>query len=372
MEGIEIRHTTRCATRAGRRCNCSPRYRAHVWSEREGKRVRKSFRTLAEAKAWRIDARAAVRAGLLRAPSPRTIEDAALAWLDGAQVGAIRNRSGGPYTPSAIRGYEQALRLRVLPAFEALRISDVDRGDVQGLVDQLMRDGHDASTIRSTLLPLRVLFRRALVRGEVGVNPAIGIELPAVRGTRDRIASPDEAALLLGALSRDRALWATGVYAGLRLGELRALTWECVDLERRIIRVEWSWDPQEGRIAPKSRAGLRVVSLPDVLLGLLAPVRATPDALVFGRRPDVPFDPRSVNDRAYRAWRAAGLQRITLHECRHTYASFMIAARVNAKALSTYMGHSSVTIMLDRYGHLMPGNEAEAAGLLDAYLRAAA
>jgi integrase len=46
----------------------------------------------------------------------------------------------------------------------------------------------------------------------------------------------------------------------------------------------------------------------------------------------------------------------------------MIAAGVNAKALSTYMGHGSITITFDRYGHLMPGNEAEAANLLDAYL----
>jgi integrase len=59
-----------------------------------------------------------------------------------------------------------------------------------------------------------------------------------------------------------------------------------------------------------------------------------------------------------------------LHECRHTFASLMIDAGVNAKALSTYMDHSSITITLDRYGHLFPGNEDEAAELLDAYLEA--
>ena len=64
------------------------------------------------------------------------------------------------------------------------------------------------------------------------------------------------------------------------------------------------------------------------------------------------------------------LERITLHECRHTYASLMIAAGVNAKALSVFMGHSNISITLDRYGHLMPGTEAEAATLLDAYLAA--
>ncbi len=65
---------------------------------------------------------------------------------------------------------------------------------------------------------------------------------------------------------------------------------------------------------------------------------------------------------------AAGLEPIGLHECRHTYAAHMIAAGVNAKALQTYMGHSSITITLDRYGHLMPGSEKEAAGMLGAYL----
>ena len=73
--------------------------------------------------------------------------------------------------------------------------------------------------------------------------------------------------------------------------------------------------------------------------------------------------------RADKAWEAAGLAtRLRLHQARHTYASFMIAAGVNAKALSSYMGHSSITVTLDRYGHLMPGSEREAAKMLDAYL----
>ena len=63
-------------------------------------------------------------------------------------------------------------------------------------------------------------------------------------------------------------------------------------------------------------------------------------------------------------------KRITPHECRHTYASLSIAAGVNAKALSTYMGHANIKITLDLYGHLFPGNEGEAAALLDTYLDA--
>jgi len=80
------------------------------------------------------------------------------------------------------------------------------------------------------------------------------------------------------------------------------------------------------------------------------------------------FASGAATRRAREAWAGRGLDSIGLHDCRHTYASFMIAAGVNAKALSTYMGHSSNTITLDRYGHLMPGSEAEAAGLLEVYL----
>ena len=92
------------------------------------------------------------------------------------------------------------------------------------------------------------------------------------------------------------------------------------------------------------------------------------DALVFGRAAGRPFCSEALVKRARSTWKVRGLEPIGLHECRHTYAAFMIAAGVNAKALSTYMGHSSITITLDRYGHLMPGNEEEAAEMLAGYL----
>ena len=72
--------------------------------------------------------------------------------------------AGDPYKPSAIRGYEE-LRLRLLPDLGGAKLSEIRRADVQALVDRLMAAGHGASTIRNTLLPQRVIFRRAVVRG---------------------------------------------------------------------------------------------------------------------------------------------------------------------------------------------------------------
>ena len=94
------------------------------------------------------------------------------------------------------------------------------------------------------------------------------------------------------------------------------------------------------------------------------------DGHIFRSQRGGPFNPRGVADRVKAPWVERGLERLTMHECRHTYASLMIAAGVNAKALSTYMGHASITVTFDRYGHLMRGNEAEAAFLLDEYLGA--
>jgi integrase len=224
-------------------------------------------------------------------------------------------------------------------------------------------------------MPLRAIYRHALALDEVVVNPTTGVQLPAVRGRRERIASPTEAAQLIAALPKqDRAVWATALYAGLRSGELQALADELVDLDKNLIRVEWSWDPKAGRVAPKSRAGRRTVPVAQGLrLHLLEHqlARGRRGGLFFGRQDDKPFSNKTVSQRAERAWRAAGLEPIGLHDCRHTFASLMIAAGVNAKALSAFMGHASITMTLDRYGHLFPGSEDEAAGLLDAYLERA-
>jgi hypothetical protein len=125
--GIQVRHRTGCATYEGKHCNCKPTYRAEVWSPRDEKKIRKTFSSLAEAQAWRADASGELRRGALRAPIGVTLAQAAEAWLAGAGDGSIRNRSGDVYKPSAVRGYEQALRIRVLPALGKARLADIQR-----------------------------------------------------------------------------------------------------------------------------------------------------------------------------------------------------------------------------------------------------
>jgi integrase len=346
-----------------------------VWSPGDRKPIRKTFASLKEARVWRQESQATLRKATMRAASPLTLNEAAQDWLTAAQTGLVRTRSGDPYKPSAVRAYRRALQHRLLPTLGSKRLTAISPLMLQDIADALSAKGLSASSVRNTILPLRAIYRRAHSRGEVALNPTLKLSLPAVRGRRDRIAAPAEATALLDALPpTERAIYATALYAGLRLGELQALTWNQIDLERNLINVEQSWDRQSGFVAPKSRCGSRRVPITAGLRRELLNHRLRQGkgghGFLFPNHHDTgPFNPSTITLHAKAAWAAAGLTPIGLHECRHSYAAYMIAAGINTKALSTYMGHASITITLDRYGHLLPGNEHEAARLLDQWLQ---
>ena len=182
--------------------------------------------------------------------------------------------------------------------------------------------------------------------------------------------------------SDDQGLWATAFYAGLRRGELQALRGSDIDLKRSEVHLQRSWDQEEGPIPPKSKAGTRTVPLLAVLRPYLMDAAGSPE-LIFGRGPDQPFDPKTLGDRAKRSWNQANesegekgdlreaLRPMTLHECRHTFASLLIDAEVNPKAIQEFMGHATIEETFTRYGHLMPDARDQARELVDAYLASA-
>lgn len=369
-------HKKACASRARGVCDCDPT---------KGAKVRKTFPTLAAAKTWRRDAAPQAAKGAFGATSKATLREAADVWLEGAKRNEILTRSGRPYKPSALRGYEADLRLHVLDDLGAVRLVDLRRRDLQTLVDRLVGRGCSGSKVRNVLMPVRAICRHALERDELLTNPTSNLRLPAVGGRRERIASPTEAAeLLTGLFENDQALWATAFYGGLRLGELRALAVEHVDLKANRIRVSRALDALGGFIEPKSAKGTRDVPIPGVLRKYLAAEIARTGRrgtdLVFGRAPAAPFTPTHVRERATKAWEAENAERrerqmpelepIGLHECRHTYVSLMHAAGVSLEEIGDYVGHSS-TYMTDRYRHLLPGSGSEAAAKLDKFLGAA-
>jgi integrase len=375
--GIVERHSRSCPSRSGGSCRkpCDPSLEAWVYSPRDQRKIRRTFRgkgALAAAKGWRADALSAQRRGTLTTPSRVTVEEAALQWLEQARAREILKPDGSRYKPSVLRAYQADLDRHVLPTLGMLRLSNLHRRDVQRLVDRLVGSGLSGSRVRGIVMPLRAVCRRAMRTDALAVNPTANLELPAAAGTRERVASAEEAAVLLADLpAEDRALWATAVYAGLRRGELRGLRWEDVDDDVAVIHVRRGWDEQEGEIEPKSRKGTRRVPVVAPLRLLLLEHKARTGRrgsdLVFGRTASEPFTPTWVRKRARRAWQAAGVEPIGLHECRHSFVSLMHDAGLSLERIGDYVGHCSA-YMTDRYRHLLDGHEQEAADVLDAYL----
>lgn len=372
-------------------------YQAKVWDKdlpaTEKRRTAGGYRvgtfpTPAAAKAWKRDTETALANGRLAAPSSRTTRDACDEWLRKAKAGELLKPDGKPYKPSVLRTYEHDLTTHIIPTLGHIKLTKLARRDVQQMIDTLVGSKKlSGSKIRNIVMPLRAVCRRELRADNLIVNPTTNLELPPPAGIRKRAASPDEAQQLLDALTDPlvKIVYALAFFTGMRRGELRALRICDVDLDHNIISVVRSWDDKEGVIDPKSAAGTRTIPIAAPLRLLLLehlarlPWSGDPEGLLLGRAPSVPFTPTHTSDLAEKAWKADNLRReeqerplinpICLHECRHTFVSFWVAAGFSLEEIAPYAGHTAAS-MVARYAHLLPGHEAAAGERFDAYLAA--
>jgi integrase len=359
-KGIARRHSKHCTKRPV--CECPDSYEPWVWDPRAGRKRRGPLTPrLSVAKAWRRDALADVARGEIR--TPRTTPRLAVALdalIDAMRAETALTRSGTPYAAGTIRTYETAVRKVWKPQLGHLRIHEIVRADAQGVVDLMRADPkRGASYVHGSCDPMRVLYRRAIRAGLVTLNPMDNLELPAIRRkTIDVSAVEDPEAVLAIVPEGDRALWAASLYSTLRRGELRALRWDDIDLNRGVIHVSRSWDDYEGAKPTKTEAGERddllVAELRAELIRHKLATGRSGSALVFGRTETVPFATSSVWTRAVKAFDAAGIPRARLHLGRHGTITTMIGAGFDANAVKQYAGHSSIVTTYDVYGHLFP------------------
>ena len=235
-----------------------------------------------------------------------------------------------------------------------MKLSAVTRNHVQDIVNQLMATSAAPSTVRNAILPLRAIYRRAHQRDDVATNPTS--DSPCQPSTSPETTSPaptKQPNSSPASTSRPGAVGDHYTQASPRRATRLALV--NIDLEHDLIRVERSGIASSARSNPRPRPP------PPPLAQTLRRHLVThhlhqppnPLDLVYTTPTGNPFNPTATINRPRTAWNR-GLTPINLHECRHTYASFMIAAGINPKALSAYMGGAGITITLDRYGHLFP------------------
>ena len=261
----------------------------------------------------------------------------------------------------------------MLPAIGRIRLSDVRRADVQAIADGMTAAGLSASTVHNAINPLRAIYRRAIRRDEfTGVDPTKGLELRRPEGRRDRIAAPEEAEALLAALPEsERALGRPRSTLGFDAAS-------CVRCGRATLTCppELSASSADGTTRRASRAS-RVPPRNGACRSSTCSRRSSPRTC-FERhaRATTSSSARPTRRPSSRCGARPGAQGVggggprsdRLHEARHTCASLMIAAGVNPKTLSAIMGHATIAMTFDTYGHLMPGGLDEAAAATNAYL----
>lgn len=275
-------------------------------------------------------------------------------------------------------------RSRIKPRFAHIQLTAIDHMMIQRWVNEMTAEKLMPSYISATRKQLGKILQAALLARMIGYDPMPrnSVKTPqveydeAVFMTADQV--HDLAAAMRATAPRYEALVWIGCYCGLRIGELAGLSWADIDTTRKLLTVGRSVGYVAGHglveKAPKSRAGRRVVPIPQLVVDRIEAHRAQfggaalPDDRVFtSPKKAGPFRPTDFRNRFWaKAITTAKLDpKPTPHDMRHTAVSIWIAKGASDIQIARWAGHTSVSFTKDRYGHLFPDNADDVMGRLD-------
>ncbi len=274
--------------------------------------------------------------------------------------------------PKTLSGYESLLRSRVLPQLGTMRLNKVSPAVVDEWVASMVDDGLSPSRIRQAHQLLGAMLRLAVRRGLISSDPTDGTELPAAVLREQRFLTAAELSAVASAMP-DRlqaAVWTLGL-AGLRFGEMAALERADINILGRRINVGHSVTEVDGVLTfglTKNRK-MRSVAIPSALADIIAAHMMThANETVFPDSKGGTLRVSNFRSQILKACAVAGVDPIRTHDLRHTAASLMLAVEPDLHLTMLQLGHSSISVTVDRYGHLLPGRADQVADKLDALL----
>ena len=296
----------------------------------------------------------------------------------------------GQVSPRSLERYAELCRNNIAPLLGAIPLTKLQPANIYAkALASGRRDGTGGLsplTVHHMHRVLREALQQAVRWQLLARNPVDAVRPPKVE--RKQMQTLDaEATVVLIEAARGTNLFMPillGVLCGLRRGEITALRWRSIDLDRGQLSVTASTEQTNRGIREKeTKSGKsRTVALPSLIVdelrrhrvaqaeGLLAAgVRLTDDHHVVAREDGQPLQPRSLTHAFVKFVRGHGLAPIRLHDLRHSHATHMLASGVHPKIAQERLGHSSVSVTIDLYSHVLPGMQAEAVSRVDAVLR---
>ena len=347
----------------GRGENGKARYRSVYARTYKEARIKKyeGMRALEEARAAEASA-----SGTVQAVSEEWIKDEAHNWKE-----------------STLCRYKEKLKLYIIPEYGSRNISDITTDEVEAYLTRLQSEGIEgrkpvgSSTAGLVLTVLKELLRYARKKGCVVRFVAECVRVKRKKEPVTVLSEGDENKLVdylkketdetdMGVL--------TGLFTGMRIGELCALTYDDIDLDECVIRVNKTMQrlPVENgdsktaiRIdTPKSDCSKRVIPISPKLAGIIRPFYK-PGAYFLTGDKEKFIEPRTMEGRFARILDKCGLDKVNFHVTRHTFATRCVERGMDSKTLSELLGHSSVATTLDRYVHLTMSHKAESVRLIE-------
>lgn len=297
-----------------------------------------------------------------------TIADAAQVWLKRCERDGLER--------STLRAYRMHCERHIVPRIGARELATLTAPEVRSFLDDLL-DATSKATARKVMISLRSLIAEAQSRGWVNQNVARDVKLrKGGRDAEERVFPTKEEIrkLLENAPERHKPLLVTAIFTGMRASELRGLAWEHVDFEKRYIYVRQRADRWGELGPPKSRAGRRDIPMTPLVWNTLKAWRkeCPPGdlGLVF---PNGAGKPELLSNWYRRIFRplmvrcgivnTKGNPRFGFHALRHAAAPLFIEQGWPPKRVQTILGHASITMTFDVYGHLFRDPEGELASM---------
>jgi integrase len=345
---------------------------AYLHKDKDGK-LKQHIRTFATKKAaaeWRATMTVERQRGIhVPATTSITIAEAGARWIEGAQNDGLE--------ASTVVGYGQYLKYHITPFIGDFRLADLSAASIEDFRNELRREGRSPAMVKKVITALGSIITHAMSLGLASRNPVreaaqygrrrarlsarhqkrleVGIDIP----TKEELA-----AILQAAAGRWRPLIWTTVFTGLRASEIRGLRWEDVDLKAATLQVRQRADRWNRIGSPKSAASQREVPLTPKLVGILKEWKLAcpkgPQELVFPDDDGTVVSLTVIRRQALgKTQIAAGLSRdainpkYAMHSFRHAAASLLIeSGKFTAKEIQALLGHSSIQMTFDTYGHL--------------------
>ncbi len=317
-----------------------------------------------------------LKAGHVPVPADDTVAAFAKSWVEALPAEGIE--------PGTVKHYAESVN-RLLPTIGTVALQSLTGLDLDRAYAALLDVGRSARTVRASHVAARKMLTEAARIGKVGRNVADDARPPRARAARPKqypTWTYEQTDTFLDAVDDNEwsALWRVAAWTGMRRGELVALRWEDVDLDRSTITVCRSVGKGLDGLhdkRPKSDAGRRSVELDAPLVDVLKRHRQEQlerrlalgpgwqdNDLVFCELEGAPIHPDRLSKRWSDLVRASapsvGVPVIRMHDLRHSHATQLLAANVRADVVTERLGHRSVAFTLQQYAHRYAGDQRSA------------